>query len=133
MQTSSSKCDSSGSFWSVRHIGLLALILVVMLGMATISGHAQSTYGTILGTLTDTSGAVIGDTNIQLINQATNVKTVAKTNESGYYQFVDVIPGTYKILVQKEGFKQLSRPGILLQTEARIQVDLALSDRKSVV
>jgi hypothetical protein len=98
-----------------------------MLGMTAIPGSAQATSGTILGTLTDATGAVIGDTNIQLINLSTNGKTVAKTNDSGYYQFVDIVPGTYKIVVQKEGFKQLSRAGIVLQTEARIQVDLALT------
>jgi hypothetical protein len=98
-----------------------------MLGMTAIPGSSQSTSGTILGTLTDATGAVIGDTNIQLINLSTNAKTVAKTNDSGYYQFVDIVPGTYKIVVQKEGFKQLSRAGIVLQTEARIQVDLALT------
>jgi hypothetical protein len=110
----------------VKNIGLLALIVAVMLGMASISGNAQSTSGTILGTLTDATGAVVGNTNIQLINQATATKIQAKSNDSGYYQFVDVAPGTYKIVVQKEGFKQLSRAGIVLQTEARIQVDLAL-------
>src|ERR1019366_7650950 len=76
---------------------------------------------------TDATGAVVSNTNIQLINQSTNTKTVADTNDSGYYQFVSIIPGTYKIVVQKEGFKQLSRAGIVLQTEARIQVDLALT------
>jgi hypothetical protein len=102
-------------------------MLAAMLGMAVISGNAQSTSGTILGTLTDGTGAVVGHTTIQLINQSTTAKTTAVTNDSGYYQFADVVPGTYKIVVQKDGFKQLSRPGVVLQTEARIQIDLALT------
>ena len=127
MQTSAKRDVSSGSFWSVRHIGLLALIVAVMLGMAAIPGNAQQSSGTILGTLTDATGAVVGNTNIQLINTNTNSKIVATTNDSGYYQFVSVAVGTYKIVVQKEGFKQLSHPGLVLQTDARIQVDLSLS------
>jgi len=127
MQTNAKKDVATGSFWSVRHIGLLVLMMVVMFAMTTVSGNAQTTSGTILGTLTDATGAVVGNTTVQLINAGTGTKTTAKTNDSGYYQFVDVIPGTYKIVVAKEGFKQLSRPGIVLQTEARIQVDLALT------
>src|ERR1035437_9596401 len=105
---------------------MLALVWVVMFGTIVIPGNGQSTYGTILGTLTDATGAVVGNTNIQLINQATSVKTETQSNGSGYYQFVDVPAGTYRLVVQKNGFKQLSRSDILLQTEARIEVDLAL-------
>jgi len=102
-------------------------MVAVMLGMAVIPGTAQTSMGTILGTLTDATGAVVGNTTVQLINAGTNTKLTAKTNDSGYYQFVEVPVGTYKIVVQKEGFKQLSRAGIVLQTDARIQVDLALT------
>ena len=109
-----------------RCLFMLALVWVVMFGTIVIPGNGQSTYGTILGTLTDATGAVVGNTNIQLINQATNVKTETQSNGSGYYQFVDVPAGTYRLVVQKNGFKQLSRSDILLQTEARIEVDLAL-------
>ena len=119
--------QTSAKRWSFRHIGLLALIVAVMLGMTVIPGNAQTSMGTILGTLTDATGAVVGNTTVQLINAGTSTKLTAKTNDSGYYQFVEVPVGTYKIVVQKEGFKQLSRAGIVLQTEARIQVDLALT------
>jgi len=127
MQSSAKRGVSSACFWSVRSIGLLALLLVAMLGMTTIAGNAQATSGTILGTVTDATGAVVSSTTVQLISAGTGTKLTAQTNGSGYYQFVDVIPGTYKIVVQKEGFKQLSRAGIVLQTEARIQVDLQLT------
>ena len=127
MQTNAKEDVSAGPTWSAKHIYLLALMLVVMLGMTTITGNAQATSGTILGTVTDATGAVVSNTPVQLISAATGTKTTTLTNGSGYYQFVDVIPGTYKIVVQKEGFKQLSRAGIVLQTEARIEVDLQLT------
>src|ERR1700685_2095951 len=75
MQTYAKRNTSPGPFWAVRHIGLLALLLVVMLGMTTSTGNAQSTSGTILGTVTDSTGAVMGNTTIQLINSATGTKT----------------------------------------------------------
>jgi len=127
MQTSAKNDVCTGASWSVKRIYLLALMMVGLLGLTTIAGNAQSTSGTILGTVTDSTGAVVANTTVQLINSGTGTKTASLTNDSGYYQFVDVIPGTYKIVIQKEGFKQLSRAGIVLQTEARIQVDLQLT------
>lgn len=112
---------------AIRHIGLLALIVAVIFGMTAMPGIAQTSQGTILGTLTDSTGAVVAKADIQLINSGTGTKIVAKTNDSGYYQFVEVPVGTYSIVVQQKGFKKLSRPGITLETGARIQVDLALT------
>ncbi|MGB6688952.1 MAG: carboxypeptidase-like regulatory domain-containing protein [Terracidiphilus sp.] len=106
---------------------MLAFLLFALFGMTTITGNAQSTSGTILGTVTDSTGAVVGHTTIQLINSATGARTTTLSNGSGYYQFADVIPGTYTIVVEKQGFKQLTHPGIVLETEARIQVDLPLT------
>jgi len=125
MQTSAKRSVFAGL--PVKHIGLLALIVAVIFGMTAISGNAQSTHGTILGTITDQSGAVLPDTVVTLINQATGTKMEATSNGSGYYQFVDVAPSTYTINVTKQGFKALTRPGIVLPTQARIQVDLSLT------
>lgn len=124
MQTFANRSASSGS--PAKRIGLLAIIATFILFFVAVSGNAQSTSGSILGTVTDQSGAVLPNTTVQLINQATNTKVQAVSNDSGYYQFVSVPPATYKIVVQKEGFKQMSRAGVVLQTQARIQVDLAL-------
>ena len=127
MRTNAQTHTSPCPLWPVRHIAVLASLLVVMLVITTSTGNAQSPSGTILGTVTDSTGAVLANTTVQLINSATGTKVTAVSNDSGYYQFADVSPGNYKIVVQKEGFKQLSRPDIVLETEARIQVDLALT------
>ena len=112
---------------SVKHISLLAVIAVFMLCMATITGNAQTSSGTIVGTVTDQSGAVLPSTVVQLVNQGTGTKLQATSNGSGYYQFVDVSVGTYEIVAEKQGFKKLTRPGIVLQTMARIEVDLSMT------
>lgn len=125
MQTSAKGSVFAGL--PVRRIGWLALLVAVMFGMTAIRGSAQTTYGTILGTVTDQTGAVLPNTVVQLISQATGTKLQATSNASGYYTFVDVPSGTYKIVVQRQGFKTLSRPGIVLQTQAQIEVDLSLT------
>jgi hypothetical protein len=125
MQTSAKRSVFAGL--PVGRIGLLAVIAVFMLCMTTITGNAQSSAGAILGTITDQSGAVLPDTVVQLVNQATGTKDEATSNASGYYQFPVVQPGTYKMVIQKQGFKTMSRPGIVLQNQSRIQVDLSLT------
>ena len=101
-------------------------ITLLMLFAFLIPGNAQTTSGTILGTITEQSGSVIPSTPVQLINTATSAVVQTSTNDAGFYQFVDVQPGTYRIVVQKQGFKQLSRGPIELQVASRIEVDLAL-------
>ncbi len=125
MQTSAKRSAIAGL--PVRRIGLLAVFAAFMLCMTTITGNAQSSAGAILGTITDQSGAVLPDTVVQLVNQATGTKDEATSNASGYYQFPVVQPGTYKMVIQKQGFKTMSRPGVILQNQARIQVDLSLT------
>jgi Carboxypeptidase regulatory-like domain len=106
--------------------GLAGAVALLMLFAFLISGNAQTTSGTILGTITEQSGSVIPSTPVQLINAATSAVVQTNTNDSGFYQFVDVPPGTYRIVVQKQGFKQLSRGPIELQVASRIEVDLSL-------
>src|ERR1035438_682817 len=96
---------------------LMAVIAAVVLLVAAVSGNAQSTSGTILGTVTDSSEAVVASTPVQLINTDTSTKIQTVSNDSGYYQFVNVSPGNYRIVIQRDGFKQLSRPGIVLQVD----------------
>ena len=110
---------------------LMAVIAAVVLLVAAVSGNAQSTSGTILGTVTDSSEAVVASTPVQLINTDTSTKIQTVSNDSGYYQFVNVSPGNYRIVIQRDGFKQLSRPGIVLQVDAKIQVDLSLQTGSS--
>ena len=107
--------------------GLLVAIAVAILFTATIPGNAQTTTGSIVGTITDPAGNVIADAPVQLINEGTSVQLQATTsNASGFYQFIDVPPGTYRIEAQKKGFKRVSRGSILLQISANIQVNLPM-------
>ena len=102
MQVYAKRNTSPCPLWPVRHIGLLPLLLVVMLAIATTKGNAQSPSGTILGTVTDSTGAVLGNTTIQLINSATGAKTTAVSNDSGYYQFADVTRETTRSLCRSK-------------------------------
>jgi hypothetical protein len=59
----------------------------------------------ITGTVTDQSGAVVPGANVTATNVATNVQSVAVTSSVGVYEIVDLIPGTYTVRVEKQGFQ----------------------------
>jgi len=75
---------------------------------------AQSPTATVNGQVRDTSGAVVPDAAIQLVNDRTNVHYPAKTNRDGIYSITNVPPGNYHIQVSRAGFKTLVKPDIVL-------------------
>src|SRR2546425_231510 len=77
-----------------------ALVLVIM---AASAGWSQESRGTILGRLTDTSGAVVPAGSLQVTNVATGVTLKGVTNEEGNYYFPFLIPGLYRISAEKAG------------------------------
>jgi hypothetical protein len=58
---------------------------------------AQTTSGDLVGSVVDKSGAVVGNANVEAVNQDTNVKSTTTTNASGEYRFNNLLPGTYVV------------------------------------
>ncbi len=86
----------------------------------------QELRGRIGGTVADTSGAVIPAANVTLINDNTNGENTAQTSKVGQYLFDFVLPGTYTIRVESDGFRSFEQRNILIQTRADITVNAAL-------
>src|ERR1700758_5402411 len=103
---------------------LLGVALAVLMLTPTI--HAQTTFGSIVVTITDSSGAVVADTQVTLINLGTNEKRTGTTNAEGLYQFVNVQPGNYSVYVEKAGFKRVVRTPVTVETATTTRIDLAL-------
>jgi Carboxypeptidase regulatory-like domain/TonB dependent receptor len=102
---------------------LTAIVLVVLTPTV---GRSQNVYGSIAGTATDTSGAVIGEVNVTLTNLDTKEARSVPTNSSGNYAFPNLLPGRYSLSAEKPGFKKLVREPIVVQIESGLKVDLAL-------
>src|ERR1700756_3010616 len=87
---------------------------------------AQSTYGSIAGAVTDSSGAAIADAQVTLTNLGTSEKRTQTTGSDGLYSFVNLIPGRYKIDVEKSGFKRFTRPEVVVEVNQSVRIDATL-------
>jgi hypothetical protein len=94
---------------------LTVFAVVVALGLLVQPAHAQSQVnGTLTGTITDVSGAVVSGANVTATNKSTAVQQTTSTNNVGVYVFADMPPGTYELKVEKGGFQACVGAGIIL-------------------
>ena len=84
---------------------------------------AQTFYGSIVGALTDASGSSVPAAAVTLTNAGTGERRAAQSNADGHYEFVSLVPGHYRLDVEKQGFKHLTRDDIEVQVQAVVRVD----------
>src|SRR5579885_732284 len=104
-----------------------ALVVSIVLVFATsLCLHGQSTYGTVDGTVTDSSGASVAGAQVTLTNTGTQEKRTQPTGPEGLYKFVNVVPGNYVLEVEKAGFKHFTRDNVVVQVQQDTHIDAAL-------
>jgi hypothetical protein len=86
----------------------------------------QAVNATLLGTVTDSSGATVANAKVTITETNTGISHASQTNESGNYVFPDLPPGTYRVIAEQTGFKRESRAGIDLIVNSSERVDLVL-------
>lgn len=87
---------------------------------------AQETRSTILGRVTDSSGAVVAGAAVTARNTATGVTAAAKSNDAGNFTLPYLLPGPYRVQAELQGFKKFSRDGIELRVNETVEVNVAL-------
>ena len=83
----------------------------------------QAVYGSILGTVTDPSGAAVSGAKVTVTSQTKNVATETTTNESGNYSVTHLIPDVYSVRVEGTGFKVLEFKDIQVSADSGSQVN----------
>ncbi|HTA69165.1 MAG TPA: carboxypeptidase-like regulatory domain-containing protein, partial [Bryobacteraceae bacterium] len=113
----------------MRLVRFSATVLFVSaaLFLAAVPGYGQLLKGTILGTITDPSHGVIPAVAVNLTEVNTNFRRTEATNESGFFAFANLDPGTYRIDVEQTGFRKMARTGIVLDANTTVRVDLELA------
>jgi len=110
--------------WGGRLFVAAALLLLVL--MSAGQSYAQVDTGTILGTVTDSSGARINGATVTLTNEGTNAALSTTTGDDGGYKFTPVRIGTYKIAVTMQGFQTTSTHGITVNVGENVVADFSL-------
>src|SRR6516165_6454727 len=99
------------------------LLLVMTIGPLAWS---QESRGIILGRITDSSGLVVPAATVQVTNTDTSVVVTSTTNENGNFFTPYLIPGPYRVVVQKSGFKRLVREGIQVDIASRLEINMQM-------
>ena len=113
----------------VHRRGLLPLITVLVLLSPRAWG--QSTQGSILGDITDPTGAVVPGAQVEARNESTNFTRNTVTNERGFYLIDRLEPGLYSLTIEIPGFKKIVRTGLQLVTNAQVRVNFQLEVAQS--
>ncbi len=87
---------------------------------------AQSTTSTVSGKITDPSGSVVPAASISASNEDTGLRRATVSNDDGVYVVPLLPPGRYRLSVQKDGFKPITRSGIVLQVDQVARIDFVL-------
>ena len=104
-----------------------ALVAVVVMGLAT-NAAPQSLYGSLVGTVTDETGAAVPGATVTVTQVETNLSRSAVTSETGSYNVPNLLPGTYEIVVSLQGFQTSRtrdvavRQGLDLRVDARLKL-----------
>ncbi len=102
----------------------ICLCLAAMLLGSPVS--AQSTFGSVSGSVTDASGAAVPDTQVTLTNVATTAKQTYTTAADGLYSFVNLNPGEYRVDFEKAGFKHTKREAVTVQVQQAVRIDATM-------
>jgi len=90
-------------------------------------GYAQAVYGSIFGTVTDTTGAVIPNATVTVTDEAKGTSVNVQSNQSGEFTVGHLIPDVYDVKVTAQGFKGYSTTGIRLFADTSNKVEAALT------
>ena len=101
-------------------------ILVVVAVLCVTPASSQTFYGSIVGTVTDSTGAVVPGATVTITNLGTNGSQSVKSSSSGDYTFVNLVPASYKVDVQMANFKRFVRQAAEVQVNTATRVDAKL-------
>jgi hypothetical protein len=105
---------------------VMALVFMVLMVLAATPGRAQTFRGTILGTVTDASGATVPGASVTIHNLDTGLLRKTETQADGSYSVPELPIGTYSVSVEKNGFQASVTSGVKVDVAAERRVDAAL-------
>ncbi len=102
------------------------VVLFVIISLAAERAWAQAVTATLLGSVTDASGAVVPNAKVTATEVNTKISRSVSTNQEGLYALPYLSPGTYRVEAETQGFKRFVRDGVELRATTSVRVDAAL-------
>src|SRR5262245_874014 len=107
-------------------VGRLTIVAILILMFVT-ALRAQSTHASLTGRVTDPSEAAIVGAIVVAISEATAARYRAASDASGQYSLASLVPGSYRIEVEKDGFKKVVRPAVIVHVQDAVEIDFELA------
>lgn len=107
----------------MRRVAALVFILLTSCSFSL----AQSTNGSLAGRITDPQNAVIAGAKVTAISAGTNLRYEDVTDDSGEYHLASLPPASYRLEIEKSGFKKLIKPDVVLHVQHALRIDLQMT------
>lgn len=124
------------SFMRKVATAVAAAVLTTCFVMQPHAVMAQAVYGSIFGTVTDPTGAVVPNATVTVTDVSKGTTATVQTDASGGYRVQHLIPDTYSVTVEASGFKKATQDNVVVYADTAPKVDLALatgSTQESIV
>ncbi|MGA9887895.1 MAG: TonB-dependent receptor, partial [Candidatus Acidiferrales bacterium] len=111
---------------SLRRWGVAVAFALLLVLLGAVSSYAQTFRGSILGTVTDTSGAAVVGATVTIHNVATGIDRITQTNVDGSYLVPELQIGTYDVTVEMNGFQKTVTKGVVVDVASEKRIDATL-------
>ena len=118
--------DLGRRFQRLRTSALSLLLVLSAAAVLSVQAGAQVRFGSVLGSVTDTSGASLSEANVKITNLGTNETRTAKTTSAGTYSFPNLNAGIYRLEVEVAGFKRFTQERVEVQVDLATRVDASM-------
>src|SRR5579884_1246666 len=105
-------------------LGIAVFVTLAAVSITPLFG--QAFYGSVVGAVTDQSGAALRGATVTLTNTGTGERHQTQSGAGGDYQFLNLVPGTYRVDVEQSGFKKATSPNIEVTVGNAARADISM-------
>ena len=117
-----------------KRVCAVSLLTACVLILSSLPTFGQAVNGSLVGTITDATGAAIPNAKVTILEAATGISRGGVTNDSGNFTFPDLTPGRYLVRIESSGFKKEERPvDVIVDSTSRVDLQLQPGSATEVI
>ena len=114
------------SMRTIEKFSILALCLLLFVAFSPRTTFGQAVYGSIFGTVTDSSGAAVPKAKVTITDTSKNLSLTTETNSDGNYSLTRLVPGTYRVKIEAPNFKSSVQDAVTVNVDASTPANFQL-------